>query len=350
VTHDAPEPPEECTVLKLSSGTTGTPKAVAFSAEQLLADCTSVCDTMQIRASDRNFGLIPFSHSYGFSNLITPLLCRGVPLVVAHDRIPRAICEGIKASEATVFPATPVIFQALADLEGMETLGALRLCISAGAMLPVETGLKFLSRFGLKLHAFYGSSECGGIAYDASDIAISEPGYVGTPMRDVEILPAESWDQPGGTAIRVKGPAVGLSYFPDPQPDALSEGTFIPADLLEKSGAGYRIAGRVTDFINVGGRKINPAVVEDILERVPGVRQAVVFGIPDAVRGETPIACVRAETTLDPAALLQECRLKLAAWQVPRDVWLVHEIPTTARGKISRPMLAAEYIRTQGRS
>ena len=70
--------PTSCAVLKLTSGTTGAPRAIRFTAAQLAADCEQICDTMGISDRDVNFGVIPLSHSYGFSNLLTPLLLRGV--------------------------------------------------------------------------------------------------------------------------------------------------------------------------------------------------------------------------------------------------------------------------------
>jgi len=81
--------------LKLTSGTTSAPRAVRFRASQLYADCENICTTMGLTDLDTNYGVIPFSHSYGFSNLITPLLVRGVRLVVSHDRMPRAILDGL---------------------------------------------------------------------------------------------------------------------------------------------------------------------------------------------------------------------------------------------------------------
>src|SRR5262245_21333898 len=113
-------------LLKLTSGTTSEPRAIRFSAAQLAADCDQVCVTMGLREDDRNYGIISFAHSYGFSNLITPLLCRGIPLVVAGDIMPRAIVEGLRLSAATVLPGVPAIFRSLAEFS---TAGrSLRLC------------------------------------------------------------------------------------------------------------------------------------------------------------------------------------------------------------------------------
>ncbi len=88
-------------LLKLTSGTTAAPRAIRFGSEQLLADCEQICDTMGVSDVDLNFGVIPISHSYGFSNLLTPLIARGVPLVLSQDRTPRAVLADIAKTDAT---------------------------------------------------------------------------------------------------------------------------------------------------------------------------------------------------------------------------------------------------------
>lgn len=320
--------------LKLTSGTSGAARAICFTAGQLLADCESICDTMGITPNDLNYGVIPWSHSYGFSNLITPLLIRGIPLVATEDRLPRAILSGLASSKATVFPSVPVIFQKLAEIEG-DRPEALRLCISAGAPLPMATANAFRQRFGLKIHGFYGSSECGGIAYDASGGEVPE-GCVGEPMRGVDLRQNES-------RIEVRSAAVGAGYYPEPDLEVLGGGRFVPGDLLERQPEGFVITGRVSDFINVAGRKLNPADVENVLRGCPGVSEAVVFGVPHPSRGEEPIACVIG--TASPEELQAQCARALPSWQCPRDFWIVAALPVNERGKWSRRGLAEIYCR-----
>ncbi|MEO7318533.1 MAG: class I adenylate-forming enzyme family protein [Chthoniobacteraceae bacterium] len=323
--------------LKLTSGTTSAPRAVRFRAAQLLADCDQICATMGFRPDDLNFGAIPFSHSYGFSNLLTPLICRGVPLVATDDRLPRAILDGLAASGASVFPGIPIFFQKLAELENMPALPGLRLCISAGAPLPPSVGKKFTARFGVKIHTFYGASECGGIAYDASAETRYEEGFVGSAMKGVNISPREDG------RISVRSAAAGDGYFPEDD-RALSDGCFVPGDFVEWSERGLAIVGRASDVINVAGRKLNPAPVEQCLLECPGVRQAVLFGVPCALRGEEPVACVAGEG-IDAAGLLRFCHEHLSPWQVPRDIWIVPEIAANDRGKISRRQIAERYLK-----
>ena len=104
-------------LLKLTSGTTAAPRAIRFRSEQLLADCIQICDTMGIGPDDLNFGVIPLSHSYGFSNVVTPLLVRGVRVVLSRDRMPRAMLDDLARTGATVFPGMPVFYQAFCEME-----------------------------------------------------------------------------------------------------------------------------------------------------------------------------------------------------------------------------------------
>jgi long-chain acyl-CoA synthetase len=333
--------PGSTVLLKLTSGTTGAARAIRFTANQLIADCNQICQTMGIAAHDLNFAAIPLSHSYGFSNLITPLLLHGVPMVVTEDRLPRAMLAAIDRTGATVFPGTPVFFQHLADLP----VGApreLRLCISAGAPLPMAVWEKFKSRFGLGIHVFYGSSECGGIAYDRNGDLRCD-GFVGQPMSGVSVRVCEETNR-----IEVRSAAVGEGYFPDEDPEVLGEGRFVPGDLARMDESGIVLSGRASEFINVGGRKFNPLEAELQLSSLPGVRQVVIFGVPSAQRGEEPVACVVGEG-IDPAGLLKQFARALPAWQVPRDIWIVPELPVNERGKVSRRALAEQYLSDRGR-
>lgn len=172
-------------LYKLTSGTTSLPRPIGFTGPQLVADCDQVCATMGIGVGDLNYGVISMAHSYGLSNLVTPLLCRGIPLVVASDPLPRAIENGLRSTCATVLPAVPAMFRGLLSAPSLPD--SLRLCISAGAPLSPALGRDFFEKFHRKIHTFYGASECGGICYDATGAIIDLDGFVGEPLQGVEI-------------------------------------------------------------------------------------------------------------------------------------------------------------------
>jgi long-chain acyl-CoA synthetase len=338
VAWDGPKPD----LLKITSGTTGAPRAVRFRESQLLADCRNICETMGIRPEDVNFGVIPFSHSYGFSNLITPLLFQGTGLICSKDRMPRAVYHHLRNSGATVFPGTPALFQALGSLSGAAEPLPLRLCISAGAPLAPEVSREFHRRFGLKIHSFYGSSECGGIAYDRDDEAAKPYGFAGTPLAGVEVVEIDT------NRIAIRGPNVADAYFPASDTDILDGRQFVPGDLVEWSSQGIRLVGRVTEFVNVAGKKVHPAVVEEHLRKMPGVIDAIVFGIPSTTRNEDLVAYVVGSKSLSRQLLESHCREGLSSWQVPREIRIVGELPFNNRGKINRSELSKLHVESHG--
>jgi acyl-CoA synthetase (AMP-forming)/AMP-acid ligase II len=329
-------------LLKLTSGTTAAPRAIRFRSHQLLADCNQICDTMGISDDDLNFGVLPVSHSYGFSNLLTPLIGRGVPLVVSRDRTPRAVLADLARTGATVFPGTPTFYQAFCDIGDAPPLPKLRLCISAGALLSSAVAKRFFEKFRQPIHSFYGASECGGICYDRHGTTF-EDGLVGQPMQGVEVElvdPTESASQ-----IRVLSAAVSDGYFPESDERKLGNGVFVPDDLLERHDSGLKIVGRISDVINVAGKKVNPAEVEAHLLSFEGVRQAVVFGRSTGagLRNEEVAACVLASPDVSESNLLRFCRTALSGWQVPKRIFIVDIIPTNERGKINRRDLARQF-------
>ena len=329
-------------LLKLTSGTTAAPRTIRFRSQQLLADCNQICDTMEILDDDLNFGVVPVSHSYGFSNLLTPLIARGVPMVVSRDRTPRAVLADLARTGATVLPATPVFFQVFCETRDVPRLPKLRRCISAGAPLSSAVAKTFFERFRQPIHSFYGASECGGICYDRRGTAF-EDGVVGQPMQgdEIELIDLDK----DASQIRVRSAAVSDGYFPEPDEQKLGNGVFVPDDLLTQHDFALKIVGRVSDVINIAGKKVNPAEVEAHLLRFNGVRQAVVFGRPTGagLRNEEVAACVLASPDVTESDLLRFCRTALSGWHVPKRIFIVDIIPTNERGKISRRDLARQF-------
>ncbi|PYL68268.1 MAG: hypothetical protein DMF20_01390 [Verrucomicrobia bacterium] len=126
-------------------------------------------------------------------------------------------------------------------------------------------------------------------------------------------------------------------------------GIFVPDDLLAREGSSFKIVGRISDVINVAGKKVNPAEVEAHLLRFSGVRQAVVFGRGSALRNEEVAACVVAPG-ISETDLLHFCREGLSTWQVPKRIFIVRAIPTNERGKISRRELSGRFSTDHPRS
>jgi acyl-CoA synthetase (AMP-forming)/AMP-acid ligase II len=170
---------------------------------------------------------------------------------------------------------------------------------------------------------------------------VLEDGGVGKAMEGVSIEMMAAGEKIG--QIRVRSAAVGDEYFPQPEKQKLGDGFFVPDDLLMPYESGWKIVGRVSDLINVAGKKVNPIEIETELLALPEIQQAVVFGRRSAKRNEEVAACVVASAGVSESDLLQRCRRRLSGWQVPKRIFIMSELPVNERGKISRRELAVRF-------
>ncbi len=305
-------------LIKLTSGTTGQPQALVFTAGQLLADGRQVTATMGICPRDLNYALIPLGHSYGLGNLTVPLLAQGVPLVCGTAPLPHAIAADFARWRPTVYPGVPAMWRALAasDLN----LPGLRLGISAGAPLPPEVARAFAARFGRRLHSFYGSSETGGIAYDRTgDAALT--GEVGRAMRGVSLT------MPGGGRLHVSSAAV-LTHGNRRRMGKLGAWV-MPDRVTVNAHGGIALLGRRGTTVKIAGRRVNLTEVSDRLRRLPGVREAWA----GASAGIDPVLGAVVATERSAAELRAALLADTAAWKIPKKLMVVAAFPVTARGK-----------------
>ena len=323
--------------LKTTSGTEGQARRIAFTGAQLAADADNIVSTMGLRADWPNVGVVSLAHSYGFSNLVLPLLLHGVPLIMADSALPESLRRVAGTQREITLAAVPALWRAW--LEAGVIPGNVRLAVSAAAPLPLALELAVFERCGLKIHNFYGSSECGGIAFDAGQTPRRDESCAGAPLRGVSCKVGETG------CLEVHSAAVGQGGWPQPCA-ALRPGVFETGDLAALTEGLVYLQGRMGDQINVAGRKVSPETVERILLEHPSVRECVVFGVPsgDAARGEWVAACV----VLGPAGNGREIRAylqaRLPAWQVPREWRFVEKLAPNPRGKLSRRALRERFF------
>jgi len=331
------EPPANCIHLKTTSATTGAARSVAFQACQLAADAGNIVATMGLRPDWPNLGVISMAHSYGFSNLVLPLLLHGIPLILVPSPLPETIRLAAQGEASITLAGVPALWRAWHEAGAIPP--NTRLAISAGAPLPLALEREIFAKHELKIHNFYGSTECGGIAYDASNAPRGDDACVGAPMKNVNL----SLDENG--CLIVQSRAVGETYWPEPA-DTLGAGRFQTSDLAEiKAGLVY-LRGRASEQINVAGRKVSPLIIEQALIQHPAVRGCVVFGVSDrdAGRAETIVACVVTPRPVTSEALRQFLGERIPAWQVPREWWFVDSLGANRLGKISRAKWRRRYL------
>ena len=325
---EVPCPPALIVHLKTTSATTGKPRLIAFTSEQLAADAANLVATMGLRPDWPNLGVISLAHSYGFSNLVTPLLLHGIPLILGPSPLPEAVRLTTRSAAALTLPAVPALWRAWHEAKAIPP--NLRLAISAGAPLPAALERAVFDATGIKIHNFYGASECGGIAYDRTNTPRSDNSLAGTPVENVSLAVAESG------CLEIRGANVAQGCWPEAAP-GLGDGVFCTSDLAAIREGQVFLLGRAGDLINVAGRKVAPETIENALLEHPLVREAAVLGVPvEGGREEAIAAVVVSREPVKESELRRFLLARLPAWQVPR-TWHFRQTPlSNERGKISR--------------
>lgn len=302
----------------------------------MAADADSIVTSMGLRPDWPNVGAISLAHSYGFSNLVLPLLLHGIPLWISGGPLPELLRRAAGELPAVTLAAVPALWKMWHQAHAIPS--NVRLAISAGAPLPLALENDVYNQQSLKIHNFYGSSECGGIAYDSTTVPRTCAAVAGTPLRHVRVGISDNG------CVEVHGPAVASCYWPHPDP-ALRAGTFRTADLGEIKDGIIHLLGRATDQINVAGRKVAPELIERTLTTHPDVKDCLVFGVPagDHHRGEKIVAyvCLASTGTLD--AVKGHVLAHLPAWQVPREWRVIDSLQVNGRGKRSRAEWKKNY-------
>lgn len=333
-----------------SSGTTGMPKIAVRSRASLDAVAKNVAQAAGWTPDDRVLAAVPMSHSYGMENgLLGPIWAGSCIHVV--DRNGREggsdvgeLLSELTTERITAFPAVPFMIDVLAKLSPISgTRTSLKQVYTAGSPLPEAVAAAFKERFGLGVGQLYGATELGSVTFAPPGLAGS---CVGFPMPGVNIRildthgRAVAFGVEGQVAIRADSM---LTCYLGEDRSAIVDGHFLTGDLgrLEPDGS-LIITGRLKLLIDVGGFKVNPIEVEQILCRHPSIGEAVV--VPIAVTQTvsrlkavvTPAHPGHAVSVEDVRAFV---RSVLATHKVPRIVEVVERLPKSPTGKILRRQL-----------
>jgi acyl-coenzyme A synthetase/AMP-(fatty) acid ligase len=321
--------PSEC-LVKLTSGSSGAPRALSVTHAQMAADGRQVCASMGIGPHDANLAAIPLGYSYGLGNLVVPLIAQGTRVICSSSALPHSLAADAARFRPTVFPAVPPVLRALVESDvPARSLSSLRVVISAGSPLPGEVASAFAAKFGVRVHGFYGTSETGGITYDRGGDATIEGRSVGTPLDGVRIAAGKDG------RIAVSSPAVtGL-------------GRFSPADRAVLNPLGELVLlGRTDRVVKIAGRRVDLAEIEAALRSVPGVHDAFAH-LPGGPGSPLSAAVVSRLPAPDIRRLMRQ---RIASWKVPSRIAVLAEFPATARGKTDtarlRQLMAAPRTAT----
>jgi acyl-coenzyme A synthetase/AMP-(fatty) acid ligase len=309
----APPPPGTC-LVKHSPGATGVPRGIFFNAAQVAADGDRLAAAMGLSPDTPNLGVISPAHSYGFSNLVLPLILHGVPVHFAAVPFPRVVGEIFARHRALVVPAVPSIWRAW-QRAGILKGAPISLALSAGAPLALDLENAVFAASGLKLHNFYGASECGGISLDLTEVPRGSGDDLGTPLPGVRVSVGD------GGRLRVESSGVATGYDAPREDDLLGNGVYLTRDcgFLDPAGR-IHLTGTLGNAINVSGRKVSPGKVEQALLATGLVLTATVRGVPskDPERFEEISASIHLSPGASLDALKTAAAAGLQAWELPR--------------------------------
>jgi long-chain acyl-CoA synthetase len=339
---------KDLAVIIYTSGTTGRPKGAMLSHGNLLHNvdsCRIVLETVQ---ADRMAVLLPLFHSYVLTvGLFLPLLVGGSLVLVKSLNQPRQILQELCARQATILPSIPPFFRALAGLPGPMKL-PFRICVSGSAPLPVQVLKDFEAKFGIPLIEGYGLSEASPVVALNPVFGARTPGSIGRPIANVEVSVQDDAGNMLGAGevgeLCVRGGNVMLGYWNQPEETArvFRHDWLLTGDIGYRDADGnYFITDRKKDMLLVNGINVYPREIEEILGQYPGVKEAAVVGVPDARKGEQPVAFVVAVEgqALEEKALLRHIRGKLADYKVPKRVVFLPVLPRNSTGKILKTAL-----------
>ena len=363
-TQPRSEPRDPCDIdgaayIIYTSGTTGRAKGVLLTVRGMLwvnAACWApICGLSE---ADKVLSPLPLFHSYALNLSVLSILATGATEYIMEKFSTAEALELLRGGSYTLMPGVPTMFHYLLqrareeEAQGARSapaaprLPSLRMCVSAGAIMPATLNREFEEFFSVPLLDGYGITETSTMVTMNWPVGGRVLGSCGIPLPGLAVRvidPASGHDAKVGTEgeLIVRGPNVMLGYHNKPAETetAVREGWYRTGDLAKSDENGFiTITGRLKELIIRGGQNIAPAEIEEAVNTYEPVLDSAVVGVPHEHLGEVPALFVvaRPGATINPAAVLAHCARQLSAYKVPQSVHVIGEIPRTGSGKIIR--------------
>jgi acyl-CoA synthetase (AMP-forming)/AMP-acid ligase II len=333
-----------------TSGTTGRAKGVQLTVHGMLwvaAACWAPITGLSEK--DTVLSPLPLFHSYALNLSVMTILATGATEYIMEKFSTSEAVRLLKTGAFTYFPGVPTMFHYLLQATRTEKnvrFPNLRLCASAGAIMPATLNREFETQLGVPLLDGYGITETSTMVTMNWPSGARTLGSCGLPVPGLAVRivdPASGKDcKPGQEGeLIVHGPNVMPGYHNKPEEtrNALRDGWYHTGDLARSDENGFlTITGRLKELIIRGGQNIAPAEIEEVVNTFEAVLDCAVVGMPHEHLGEVPALFVvpRPGKTVENDALIAHCRTHLSAYKVPHSVQLIAEIPRTGSGKIIR--------------
>ena len=329
-------PTAEAALVLYTNDSSGNPKGVLRSDENLEAAAVQTAKALEVDADDRILTTVPLFHSYGFDCGLALALRFGATLYLEDEVAPKRIVKLLREQEINVLPGTPGLYAGLAKLPTAKALKVKRpRYLSAGSALPESTAEAFKARWGVRIVPMYHTTETSTIACDKKE---PRPGSVGKPIEGVDVrvgqgktpageagpiwIKSKSVSRASMPAIRGRGEAVPVGGLDD-------KGWLRTGDVghTDKTGRIY-LEGREDQLVKVDGKRVALGEVQDCLESFAKVQQAQVRVITDPLGGPMVVASVVVLGKCGAEEIIDHCARNLAPYKVPRRIEFCETLPT----------------------
>ena len=346
----SPDDLDTCSSIFYTSGTTGQPKGVKVSSRRLLWS-TAACwaPILEMGPDDHILTPLPMFHIFSQTvAVLTPLATGASTHVMDRFSVSGAI-DLLKTGKFTFFPAVPTMFHYIlleGGKYGKDLFSSIRLCASAGAIMPATLNRELEETFGVQVIDGYGTTETSAM------VTMNWPGtqrHAGSCGLPIPGLAARIIDPATGIDVEIgdegelicRGPNLMLGYNRKPEETAkvIRNGWYHTGDLARSDNNGFlTVTGRLKEIIIRGGQNIAPAEVEETITSIDDVMDCAVVGIAHETLGEVAYAFVvqHEGKTIDPNAIKAHCASTLSSYKIPEEVRFIAQIPRTGSGKIMR--------------
>ncbi|AFZ67658.1 AMP-binding protein [Deinococcus peraridilitoris] len=327
-------------IVILTSGSTGPPKAVRRDARflEVLPTAVALLQQLRLRAHAPTLLTVPLFHGHGLSTLAL-CLTMGSPLHVFARGTPEAYWQALQQKDIEVLVVVPTVLYRLLEVSCAAPAPHLRTIVCGSAPLGAALAGRTLSRFGPVLYNLYGTSECGLISLATPEHLLAAPDSVGY------VLP--------GVKVGIRR-ADGTPARPEETGEVMVQGVMVrggfgnslpTGDLGRRSASGLlTLAGRRDDLLICGGENVSPEAVESRIEQLSYVRECAVMGIPSEEYGQGLAAFVVLNPGMGHVTRQMvecDCRPLLPRMLRPTRLALVDELPRNALGKLDRQRLGS---------
>jgi long-chain acyl-CoA synthetase len=350
--------PDAPALIMPTGGTTGWPKAVLLTHQNLVANAWQLLHWTDRRFDENTIlACLPFFHIYGLTTCVLSGVAMGATLVLHHRFQTEKVLKLIERWRPTLVPVVPAMLVAFNKVlrKRHYDLHSIRSVISGGAALNPDVAAEFSRHSGATVVEGYGLSEASPVTHAGPLDGTARPATIGLPMPDTDAMIVDANTGAGPLPygevgeLVVRGPQVMAGYWNEPEATAraIRDGWLYTGDLAECSSDGFfKIVDRKKDLIITNGVNVYPTDVEHVLHEFDGIEDVAVIGVPDEQHGELvkALVVVKDGAPFDRRAFDAFARAHLEVHKRPRIVEVVPgPLPRTALGKLLRRIIRDKY-------